>query len=123
MMLRRRTLLRVAVFLAFSLVILGNFYLEFSWIIELFPLSFKRGRLPLRGLNEYLFLEEAQCRAAFPELTNEISRAVARGSFTLEKQPDDITGLIQARIVNSKVWGYVRKEVKTWTKYITSYMF
>ncbi|TVY65530.1 O-glucosyltransferase rumi-like protein [Lachnellula suecica] len=59
---------------------------------------------PSDETKESLFLTEHQCRATFPGLTKEIDQAVARGSFILEKQPDDYQGLVQARIKDRKLY-------------------
>lgn len=84
------------------LVIIGRCYIDLTWLLESCNFS-NRERLPARGLHESLFLTDGQCRAAFPELMNEVDRAVSRGPFTFEKEPEHITGLIQARIQSGKV--------------------
>lgn len=52
---------------------------------------------------ERLSLPEDQCRATFPGLMKEIDNAVARGPFMLPKEPDDLRGLVLAKIKAGKV--------------------
>lgn len=52
---------------------------------------------------ESLVLTEQQCAVTFPGLTKEIDHVVARGPFTLDRRPDDYTGLVQGHIKDGKV--------------------
>ncbi|PQE05975.1 hypothetical protein CJF30_00004913 [Rutstroemia sp. NJR-2017a BBW] len=52
---------------------------------------------------ESLVLTEQQCAATFPGLTKEIDDIVARGPFTLDRRPDDYTGLVHGRIKDGKI--------------------
>jgi hypothetical protein len=99
---RRKTLYRLALFFL-TLILLGGFHIiDHTWLkSNIF--AFKKKGHSLSRAQEHLFLNEGQCKSAFPELVNEIDRGATRGPFTLEKQPADITGLIQARIKNGNV--------------------
>ncbi|KAI1344852.1 hypothetical protein F5Y15DRAFT_421940 [Xylariaceae sp. FL0016] len=62
------------------------------------------------GLRDNRFLTEAQCRNTFPGLLKEVDDAVAKGPFTLERNPLDLGPLI-ARIQDGKLYilSYARK--------------
>ena len=66
-----------------------------------------KGDAPLqkteRDVLKSLSLEEKQCQAAFPGLTQEIENAVSQGPFELKRLGDDTPGLVQGRIKNGKV--------------------
>ncbi|QSZ32446.1 hypothetical protein DSL72_002020 [Monilinia vaccinii-corymbosi] len=61
------------------------------------------GHEPSSEILQSLSLTEEQCAATFPGLTKEIDDAVARGPFSLKRQPDHYTGLVQGRIKDGKV--------------------
>ena len=67
----------------------------------------EKGDVPLqktgKDVLKSLSLEEKQCQAAFPGLTQEIENAVSQGPFELKRLPDDTPGLVQGRIKNGKV--------------------
>ena len=106
MTLRRRTLVRGACFI-FGFVALVDFFhgvpgsivsLKQRGIFDFFSTNY-----PSKETLEDLSLTEGQCRITFPGLMKEIDDAVARGPFTLKKEPDDYTGMVQLRIKDGKV--------------------
>ena len=106
MQLPRRPLVRVAL-LSIAVIVLGNIYngivmLVWSFAVPTIISVFSRN-YPSRQIQGSLFLDEGQCRAAFPELNKEIDDGVARGPFHLKKAPADYMGLVQARIKDGKV--------------------
>lgn len=59
---------------------------------------------PSKEIFQSLTLTDAQCKAYFPGLTDEIDRAVARGPFDLEKLKDTYVGLVHGRIRDGKLY-------------------
>jgi len=103
-----RALIRIAL-LILAVVVLCNFYngltrlTDSAPVRKLYTVVSGSGVYPTRGELEDLRMGDKQCRATFPGLMKEIDDAVARGPFELERQKDDYTGLVQARIENGKV--------------------
>jgi hypothetical protein len=108
---RRKTIFRIVLF-ALLLTLLLSFYYDFSWLLESFQLRHKEESPSLRALHDSLFMNEKECRVAFPELANEIDQAVARGPFELKKKSIFTSGLIQVRITDGKVCLRRRNEEK-----------
>jgi hypothetical protein len=106
MTLRRRTLVRGACFI-FSFVALVDFFYGVSGFMGSLKqrsyFDFFSTSYPSKETLENLSLTEGQCRITFPGLMKEIDDAVARGPFTLKKEPDDYTGMVQLRIKDGKV--------------------
>lgn len=61
------------------------------------------GNLRGKAAFERLDMTARECKAAFPDLAQEIEKAVARGPFKLKKMPDYTTGMVQGRIEDGKV--------------------
>lgn len=103
MAVRRKAVIRVAWFL-FCIIVLYNgitFVTDSLKTRNIYETV--SGNYPSKEILRNLFLGEEQCRATFPGLMKEIDDVVARGPFELEKEPDDYTGMVQARIKDGKV--------------------
>lgn len=103
MIITRKKLARVALFVCVAVVLYNVFALSIGGSGVPSLLSLLVTKYPSRENLENRSLNDEQCSATFPGLTKEIDDAVARGPFKLDKAPQDYQGLVQGRIKDGHV--------------------